>query len=310
MEVVMNLIQELQNDILDSKTSLSSILRKAKVLASTLKNKEFKNWVDNELNGYPESKEKIPDYRQGRAESYGHFSGPFGSALKNFPIPSLNLPGQIKKHANELLLVQGVRVFESLIEIEGDSSDFHIPWPTDIVAIISDKVVQGYICISAWKSVSRGQVEQVLDTVRNRLLNFVLDLQERYPKISKSKDALLEVPEKQVASAVNTYIIGSHNVVTSGFGISQQVQQQIHSNDLDSLLRYMQEIGVQRDDAKELKKAIEEDGSRTEPGKFGSKVADWIGRMTKKILKGTWKVALSTTLTLITKALAYYYGWE
>ena len=304
----MNLIQELQNDILDSKTGLSSILRKAKVLASTLRNGEFKKWVDNELNGYPDNKEGIPDYRQGRVENYGNFSGPFGSALKNIPIPSLNLPERLKKHSNELLLVEGVRVFESLIE--SDSSNFHIPWPADIVAIISDKIIQGYICISAWKSVSRGQVEQVLDTVRNRLLNFVLDLQERYPKISKSKEALLAVPEKQVASAVNTYIFGGHNVVASGFDINQRVEQRIHANDLDSLLRYMEEIGVPGHDAKELKKAIEEDGPRTQPDIFGSKVVNWIAKTTKKILKGTWKSTLQTTLILITKALACYYGWE
>lgn len=305
----MNLIQELQNDILDQKTSLSSILRKAKVLASILRNEDLKKWVDNELNGYQSNKkEEVPEYRQGRADSFGDFVGSFGRGLKNVPIPTLNLPEPFQNGASELHLVEGVRALESLIE--SDSSLFSIQWPADIVAIMSDKIYEGYVCISAWKSVSRGQVEQVLDTVRNRLLNFVLELKERYPEISKSEDAISEVPKEQVASVVNTYIVGSQNVVASGFGIDQNVHQQIRENDLDALLKYMEKIGVPADDIKELKKAIEEDGPRTEPGKFGSKVVDWVCKMTKKILEGTWKVAISSASTLITKALSCYYGWK
>lgn len=48
----MNLIQEIKSDIIDSKVSLSIALRRAKVLASILKNDKMKEWVNNELNGY------------------------------------------------------------------------------------------------------------------------------------------------------------------------------------------------------------------------------------------------------------------
>lgn len=142
------------------------------------------------------------------------------------------------------------------------------------------------VCISAWKSISRSKVEQILDTVRNRLLNVVLELREKYPDINESNDALSMVPKEQVASIVNTYILGSHNVVASGIDLDQNVSQKIIKNDIDSLLKYMKEIGVPADDASQLKNAIEEDGPRTEQRKFGSKVADWVGKMTKKILEG------------------------
>lgn len=57
------------------------------------------------------------------------------------------------------------------------------------------------------------------------------------------------------------------------------------------------------DDASQLKIAIAEDGPRTEPKKFGSKVAGWVGKMTKKILEGTWNVAIASAPTLITTHL-------
>jgi len=181
-----------------------------------------------------------------------------------------------------------------------------------MIAIISDKIYLGYNCVSAWKSLSRGQVEQVLETVRNRLLDFVIELQERHPEIGESEDTISKVPKEQVSSMVGSIVIhGNNNVVASGFDIDQEVHQQIGENDLDALLRYIEMIGFPADDAKELKKAIEEDGPRTEPGKFGSKVVDWMSKMTKKAIEGTCDVAaISSAKTLITKALFEYYGWE
>ena len=307
----MNLIQELQNDILDPKTNLSSILRRARVLASILRNEEFKKWVDDELNGYKGNNEEIPDYRQAHVESFGDFVNPLGNQWKNVPIPTLNLHDRTKKFATEFLLAEGVRALES--HIASDSPCFNAQWPANLVAIISDKIYVESNCISAWKSISRGQVEQVLDTVRNRLLGFVIELQERYPEIGESEDAISKVPKEQISSVFNTFIFGNNNVVASGSDIDQEVHQQIHENDLDALLRYMELIGIPANDAKELKKAIEEDGPRTEPGKFGSKVVDWISKMTKKAIEGTLDVAISSAPTLIkkaSKALLGYYGLE
>lgn len=303
----MSIIQELQDDILDSKTNLSSILRKAKVLAYDLKNEEFKKWVDNELNGYSNENE-IPDYRKSMAYNFGHFIGSFGRQMKNAPIPTRNLPEPFKKFAEDLVFYNGVRALESLIEDNSDKNS--ILWPADMVAIVSDKIYEDMVCISAWKSISRSKVEQILDTVRNRLLNVVLELREKYPDINESNDALSKVPKEQVASIFNTYILGSNNVVASGIDIEQNVSQKIIKNDIDGLLKYMKEIGVPAEDASQLKNAIAEDGPRTEQRKFGSKVADWVGKMTKKILEGTWNVAITSAPTLITKALSRYYGWE
>lgn len=304
----MNLIQGLQNDIIDSKISLSSVLRKAKVLASILKSNELKKWVDSELNGYQGDKKEVPDYRIMVVSNLGYFAGAFGSALKNSPIATLNLPEQIQKFAENHIMIEGVRALESLVE--GESSTFQVHWPPNWLAIVGEQIYQGYNCIDAWKVISKGQVEQILDTVRNRLLNFVLELQEKYPEISKSEEAISTVPKEQVTSVFNTYIYGSHNVVASGSQVSQEVHQQVRVNDINSLLNYMKQSGLPATDVEELSKAITEDGHRAEPNKFGPKVAEWIGELTKKIGESTWKVAIGTTSALIAKAVSIYYGWE
>ncbi len=56
-------IDELKKDVLDHTTSISTILRKAKIVASSLQNDEILSFVDKELNGY-EVTDDLPEYRR------------------------------------------------------------------------------------------------------------------------------------------------------------------------------------------------------------------------------------------------------
>src|SRR5690554_6738790 len=51
----MNLIEEIINDLIDKKTSVTTALLKTKVLAKRIDHIELSKWVDNELNGYHEN---------------------------------------------------------------------------------------------------------------------------------------------------------------------------------------------------------------------------------------------------------------
>lgn len=301
----MNLVKELQNDILDPEISLSSVLRKAKVLASTLGNEDFKKWVDNELNGYQKSNERIPDYRRIYPQSFGHFLGPVGVKYENIPIPTLNMPENIKKFVEEFPVDQGIRALESLVESD---ESFSVPWPANIIALVSNNIYKELSCISARKVVDKNVIEQILDTVRNRLLNFILELQEMYPGINSSEDAIPGISKEEVSSVFNTLIIGNQNIVAAGSQIDQNILQQIVKNDINTLLDYMTQIGIPDNEVQDLRRAIESDGPRTEPNKFGSKVAEWVGNATKDALKGTYKIAASTASKLIIEALLRYYG--
>ena len=48
----MSLLREIQSDAIDKNVDISVVLRKCKVLAARLGNKNFKLWVERELNGY------------------------------------------------------------------------------------------------------------------------------------------------------------------------------------------------------------------------------------------------------------------
>ena len=82
----MSLLREIQDLSTTEGSDLETLLRKCRVLASRLKNDEFKDWVHCELDGYPKGA-KLPEYREFRTFSLGDFGGPFGTGMKNAPIP-------------------------------------------------------------------------------------------------------------------------------------------------------------------------------------------------------------------------------
>lgn len=59
----MNLLNEIRFDLTNKSASLANTLRKAKILASEIGLPEFRQWVEFELNGYPDQK-SVPEYRQ------------------------------------------------------------------------------------------------------------------------------------------------------------------------------------------------------------------------------------------------------
>ena len=69
-------VKQLQGEVNDNNFPVSSILRKAKIIASKLEQKDFLNWIDKELSGYS-SEEKVPEYRivRGIPQGYNPYRG-------------------------------------------------------------------------------------------------------------------------------------------------------------------------------------------------------------------------------------------
>ena len=122
-DMSLNLIKALQEELLDSKSSLPSVLRNAKILASILKNEDMKSWVDNELNGY-DNVNQVPDYRRIRIEYLGHFHNGYKS-FNHYPIATSTLRKYIKSISGMSTLTQGVRGLESLLRTNSQELCHH-----------------------------------------------------------------------------------------------------------------------------------------------------------------------------------------
>jgi hypothetical protein len=211
-------IGELKKAILDPNIPLSATLRHAKVLAVELNSCDMEEWVDKEMNGYDSEKDTIPKYRELPIQSIGDFAGPYQSGLKNAPIPTFCLPEHLREWAETHQELNSVRALESTIETSRQTEEemLSLSWPANLTAMISKKVYRGKNCIWARKTVTRAQLEQIIEIVRNKLLDFVLILEKQYP--NRSPNSLGENIEtaKQITQVFNTTIYGdASNIVTA-----------------------------------------------------------------------------------------------
>lgn len=147
----MAIIESLQSDILEPNTELSSILRKAKVLASELNNIEIKTWVDHELNGY-QSKEELPEYRKFSAFNRGNFIS-YNYKIENIPISVMCIPDEtIRNGLQENNIYDGVKSIESIVK--AGELNLKRRWPADLIKLYN--LCQNDICVDAWKDIPIG----------------------------------------------------------------------------------------------------------------------------------------------------------
>ncbi len=171
-----DIINQIQEEILDVDIPLSPILLKAKVLSYKLGNDEFKNWVKSELDGYPK-KEDIPRYRIIQVIPLGYYQGRFHEG-KNIPVPTINLPDWLQEIANTVWIPQGVRSIEQLANSEHGA---YYDWQAEWVMMWNSINAQGrndMSLLQARSSVSPHVYIQILDTVRSRLQDFMLEISD------------------------------------------------------------------------------------------------------------------------------------
>src|SRR5262249_7347040 len=175
----MSLLREIQAAATDQSTNIGTLLRKCKILAARLGNEEFKQWIDNELNGY-KTIEELPEYRIIETSSYGDFVGGYGMQASSLPIPPASLPEDLRERITKCYLMDAISAYESLID--GDERiNPHEPWPADMTAFYSSKIYQRMNCIRAWKLIPRNAIVALVDTVKTRVLNFVIGIEEEDP---------------------------------------------------------------------------------------------------------------------------------
>lgn len=216
----MSLLHEIQKAAVEGDSDLPTLLRKCKILASKLGNSNFSNWVEHELNGYRNGAE-LPEYRILTVLSYGHFFGGFGSKLTNAQIPITCIPEKLHEYIRYSHLRSPISTYSMLIK-ETTEDAIQEQWPSEVLSMLSDKLYQDMNCLQAWKHIPRGAVVALLDTVRNRILSFVLEIESASPEAGEAPINSHPLPQEKVTAIFNTYISGNVQNLASG---GQHVQQ-------------------------------------------------------------------------------------
>jgi hypothetical protein len=229
----MNLLEEIQAAATDSSVPLPDLLRKCAVLAARLRSDDFKMWVNHELNGYPDV-EQLPPYRRLKVQSFGYFAGMFGSSASNMPIPPSCIREDFRHHVEESLAMMPIAALTGMLE-ESAAGSFQVAWPADLVAMVGQGIYQDMNCLKAWKVISRGQIVGVVDTVRSRILAFVLGIEAETPDPGTWPSRSVPISEDKIRQVFNTHIAGDvGHVVAAGHDVTVQASI-VQQGDLESL---------------------------------------------------------------------------
>jgi hypothetical protein len=129
-----NLFSQLLEEVADEKNNtLSSCLLRAKLLASKLKSRRFRQWVDRELEGYQDL-DSVPDYRTIRPQLIGHFSGTWGARARNVILSTDGLPPTIRELVETFRFTDNSGQLEALLG--ADTNVFHRRWDITLVELL------------------------------------------------------------------------------------------------------------------------------------------------------------------------------
>jgi hypothetical protein len=305
----MSLLHELQNAAVDATVPISTLLRKCAVLAARLDNEELRAWVAKELNGY-ESLEEIPAYRVTAASATGHLAGPWNSGYQNITIPPSVLPKWGRRFGEEVRFAQPIATLEDLGKGEGVVS---CRWPGDLLAYMQtpkgNKFADGMVLYAAWQTVAKATVIGIVDTVRNRVLEFALRLEKEAPAAGEPGEPGSAVPTATVThlyqTIINAPVMG--NVATGKSVVQTAGSINVAAGDLQALRRALNDFGIPDKDVKDLESAIEHDPpAPTLEGK--PKTTAWLATIAGRVFSGALKLSKDITVDLLAQVVGQYLG--
>lgn len=305
----MALLSDIQTSLLQENAPIAPVLLKFKFLAARLQSHPLQMWITNELEGYPGGSE-VPEYRKLELVYHGTFSGPFGSGIKNAPIPSYLIKQCAGEHWNTYEMRQSIAAVDDLIKSSDGNGTLHVN-ASNLMLLLQGKVYPDYACNEVTGSCSVSQLAELQHAVRGRLLDLALEF-ENVPGAE----------EIEIGSGASSNLSGSSHTVTQIFhqtvhGTMQNVNNTgsvgtINFNgpkgDADALVAFLTSHGLAPGDAQEFSEILksEEPENKTEP--FGKKAKAWIADNLKKAVDGTWKAGIGAATQVLTKGALAYYG--
>ncbi len=237
-----SIVLELQNEIVSSNCDVVNILRKAHLIASKLKLADFDQWIQHELNGYPD-KESCPEYRKvcGSLKAFNPYRG---------WIPTLIQDNEYEKKICERKLVNSISEIISLCQSSGNV--LTLDFSGEQLALF-DKMADSLLPMDYALHVPTTAVKDIEEKVKNTILEWTLKLEsegivgENMVFSETEKESAVNMPQTVNNYYGNTSVInspsdnvqivsGSENTVTFSYDkvkdVVDAVEKSISESDL------------------------------------------------------------------------------
>jgi len=288
----MKLIDEIIDILSSENTNLENALIKTKVLLHKMGEKVLLNWINNEINGYTKE-DKIPEYRIISTSVYGTATNGYTTRWENHRLPI----GHLSKKIQKSLSVQEMDESISALEILAKSKNtLSAPLPTEYCPSFAKGLGNGIYVESAYKQITQTQIVQILTQIRNRLLDFLLELSER---LEESSDDDIKSQSKKIGTSelFNHTIFGDNTTIIVGDNNSNSSNQV--KNNLDKLIEELKNNKIDESEIEELKISIEKD-TNNETKEYGENVKNWFKKISIKAIE-------NNTIKGISEALNNFY---
>lgn len=303
----MSLIHDIQAASIAKDHDVPTLLRMCKLLAARISHQAFAEWVDHELNGYPDGVD-LPDYRIVRVDSYGTFAGGLRQANR-LPIPVSILPSELQDQYRHAYMGNAISAYIALLSDDQPVSAQQA-WPVAVSLHYASKLTPGMQCLHAWKEIPIGAIVRLMDAVKTRVLGFVIDLEREAPDAGELPvGSQPPLSGEKMTQIFNTNITGNvGNVANASSNFSQSSAAVIETGNWQTLHARLSELGLTAADTQGLQEDVERalaTGSDEEKRKTAG---SWIGQLAGKAASGAAGVGIEAAATGIAKAIALYFG--
>lgn len=254
----MSLLRQIQNDAVNPNVNVSDLLRKCKILAYRLGSEQLNDWINFELEGYPQATEYLPDYRILRnVISQGRFVGTHGREAIGVNIPLFRLPKEEYDHLSQMRLYENIAVLVGWTN-SSEAAVFE-DWNSVILARYGRDIYPEMQCIEAYKIVDINLIKGISDLIRTKILNFALEIEMLNKDAGDVEINSNPIPQDKISQIFNINISGNVQNLASGnhhSTINQSISNNIPQDFLE-LLTKVQSSDLDAEIAKEISEKIE-----------------------------------------------------
>lgn len=175
------IIKDLANGVVDTQTAL----KRTKVLLQELDNDELLQWINYEIEGYPDGAD-IPEYREISGQLYGsYFKGSMANHIKytNVPLPLGNLPAEIKQDLLSAKITQGIEALRGMVLESERNEGRRLIKPIQaelypLIAQANDDL--GMMIVTASVELNMPKILNIFPKVESKLLDILSYLEKQF----------------------------------------------------------------------------------------------------------------------------------
>lgn len=287
-----SMVLRFQAMALDNESSVTALLRMAKAIAIKLNLANVSEWIDNELNGYKDT--KVPDYRivigQLRAVHPMH-------GLIEAPVAD----SKFEKRLSTVHIMSSIGELESI----SPKSVMTFPIPTQYAHALQSSQPE-FLRFSLVRIVGNTKLVNVGEQVRNRLLSWSLELEQQgilgenlqFSQQDKSRAPMTTNNFNFNGTVNNSGVMGSDN-----HDFKQQNTLQVTAGDFEALRERLESLGFATEDVQELKTILDNEPVNAKTEGVLPKVYAWLGKAGMRVLDAGLDKAAPLAIEAISKYL-------